>query len=110
MNKKEKLWERQHQSLRKPSEIFGGDYVTSGINNVTLDFQADAAFESLLRKLKVTLIISREYENLLIALRPQKKGIAQSFFHLPHPSGLVVDRAKSKMYVAATRNPNQIIE
>ena len=31
-----------------------------------------------------------------------------SFFPMPHPSGMVVDRARSRLFIASTRNPNQV--
>lgn len=111
MLEKEKMWEKQGESLRAPSEIFGTSYENAGINNKMLGFKASASFSKLLKDLNITLIISREYENLLIALNaPDAATINQTFFHLPHPSGIAIDRKKNSMYIASTRNPNQIIE
>ncbi|HTA60977.1 MAG TPA: DUF4915 domain-containing protein [Bacteroidia bacterium] len=108
---KEALWEKQNLALRHPSELFGTSFKNAGITKQTLSFKASASFTQLLHKLKITLIVSREYENLVLALNaPNAKKIKQSFFHLPHPSGIAVDRTKNIMYVAATRNPNQVIE
>ncbi|MGQ0826848.1 MAG: DUF4915 domain-containing protein, partial [Bacteroidota bacterium] len=58
----------------------------------------------------ITLLITREYENLVVALSTSKKKLVQSYMHLPHPSGLAVDRSTDSVYIAATRNPNQIIQ
>jgi uncharacterized protein (TIGR03032 family) len=33
---------------------------------------------------------------------------ATTFLSLPHPSGIAVDRARARVYVASTRNPNQV--
>ena len=38
-------------------------------------------------------------------------GIPQiSYFSMPHPSGIVFDKNKELLYVASTRNPNQIYD
>lgn len=110
MSKKEALWDKQNKAIRHPSEVFGVSYEQAGIDNSSLKYKASPAFVKLLNQLGVTLIISREYENMLIALSGTGTNIKQSFFHLPHPSGLVADRKKGLLYVAATRNPNQIVE
>jgi uncharacterized protein (TIGR03032 family) len=111
MSKKELLWQKQNLAIRHPSEIFGTSFESAGITTDTLKHSATASFIKLLHKLKISLIVSREYENLLVAYRSDNgKDIEQSFFHLPHPSGIIADRKKNLLYVAATRNPNQIIE
>ncbi|MGZ3864203.1 MAG: DUF4915 domain-containing protein [Bacteroidia bacterium] len=110
MSQKEILWDRQHKALRRPEQLFGATYSESGITEDSLKFTSEKAFNALLKKLGVTLIVSREYENLLISLSEKKGKLEQTFFHLPHPSGLIADRKKKLLYVAATRNPNQIVE
>lgn len=111
MSSKEQLWEKQNQALRHPAEIFGVSYETAGITPDSLKFRASASFSKLLHKMGLTLIVSREYENLLIALNsPDGKKTKQTFFHLPHPSGMAADHKKGSLYVAATRNPNQVVE
>jgi uncharacterized protein (TIGR03032 family) len=111
MSKKEKNWHKQQEALRKPEELFAGSFENGGITNDVLKYNSSKEFNALLKKLGVTLIVSREYENLLLSLSAGKSGkLEQSFFHLPHPSGLIADRKNNLLYVAATRNPNQIVE
>jgi uncharacterized protein (TIGR03032 family) len=108
---KDVLWAKQNAALRHPSEIFGTSFEHAGITANTLKYKASATFTKLLHKMGITLIASREYENMLIALNSAEgKTTKQSFFHLPHPSGIAVNRDNNTMYVAATRNPNQVIE
>ena len=106
----ESLFVTQSEALRDPHGIFAGPFATSGITEETLSFEATKGFAEAIVKLDITLLISREYENLLLALSGTQLGISQSFFHLPHPSGIAVDPRRKRIYVAATRNPNQIIE
>ncbi len=111
MTAKEALWSQQNAALRHPSEVFGTSFDVAGITKDTLKFKASPSFIQLLHELKITLFATREYENLLIALHaPAPNKIDQSFIHLPHPSGIAIDRKKNAMYIAATRNPNQIME
>lgn len=63
-------------------------------------------FFDLLRELGVSPVISREYENFLLAINPGDASL--SFQPLPHPSGMAYDRRSGRLHVAATRNPNQV--
>lgn len=105
---KQALWDAQSRALRHPAEVLCQPYAASGLAPEALRSRVSGNFAALLRKLNVTLLLTREYEHLVLALAPGKKGVEQSFLHLPHPSGLAVDRKRSSVYVAATRNPNQI--
>jgi uncharacterized protein (TIGR03032 family) len=58
----------------------------------------------------VTLLVTREYEHLLMAMRVADGRPAISYLRLPHPSGLAVDRARGVVHVASTRNPNQVFD
>ena len=69
-----------------------------------LESRATKGWRSTLEQLSVTLLVTREYEHLVLALNGRKT----TFFPMPHPSGLTVDRQSCKVYVASTRNPNQI--
>jgi hypothetical protein len=55
------------------------------------------------------LLVTREYEHLLVALRVGASGPETTFLPLPHPSGIAVDRARGLVHVASTRNPNQLV-
>jgi uncharacterized protein (TIGR03032 family) len=111
---KEILWEQQGAALRNPAEILAGEPAQSGITPATLAFHATDPFTDLIHRLGITLVLTREYEHLVHALTseqtPDGIRLVQTFVHLPHPSGLAADRNHSRLYVAATRNPNQIWE
>ena len=57
-----------------------------------------------------TLLVTREYEHLLMALHPTAAAPVVSFLPLPHPSGMVVDRRRLVLHVASTRNPNIVFD
>jgi uncharacterized protein (TIGR03032 family) len=67
------------------------------------------AFWEVLAANKLTLLVTREYEHLLLALRATRRGPEISYLPLPHPSGLAVDRERGVVHVASTRNPNQLV-
>ena len=66
----------------------------------------------LLDRLGITLLVSREYEHLLVAFAVEAGKPRISYLPLPHPSGIAVDRAagRERVLVASTRNPNQLYE
>ena len=98
-----------HDGLfRNPVEVAAAPVTDKKALRKSLHFKADNGFVRTLFKLGITLIISREYEHLLIALHSDGKKITQTFFPLPHPSGIAVKH--NKVYVASTRNPNKIVE
>jgi uncharacterized protein (TIGR03032 family) len=58
-------------------------------------------------------LVTREYEHLVIALSPglrRGERHSQTYLRLPHPSGLAADRKRGVVYVASTRNPNQVYD
>ena len=108
--KRQDLWNKQNNVLRDPAEMFGTSFESAGITKDSLKAIFSDSFVEILDKLQVTLIVTREYENLIMALTSLNQHVIQSFFHLPHPSGIVYDAQNNSLYVASTRNPNQVIE
>jgi len=63
----------------------------------------------LLADLNVQLVVTREYEHLLVTIGVDERRLpSQSFFPIPHPSGLAL--RGDTLFVASTRNPNQVFE
>jgi uncharacterized protein (TIGR03032 family) len=107
---RERLLEKQNRALRDPAEVITGNPSGAGIHAKSLEYSVTGDFIALLEKLNITLLVTREYEHLVMAYRTVKGKLHQSFLHLPHPAGIAVDRKKNFVYVAATRNPNAIVE
>jgi len=101
-------WERQRLALRDPQQILGPTFAEAGISPEAARFRASAGFVELLERLHCVLLVTREYENFVVALRAEGGRLRQSFFPAPHPSGMTVDG--KRVYLAATRNPNYLIE
>lgn len=62
----------------------------------------------LLAEQDITLLVTREYEHLVVAISPHHRR--QTYIRLPHPSGLVIDRDRKLVHIASTRNPNQVYQ
>jgi uncharacterized protein (TIGR03032 family) len=80
----------------------------SDVDPALLRGRAAGPWWDLLAERRITLLVSREYEHLVIAMRADEGGPDVSVFPLPHPSGIAFDRASGAVHVASTRNPNQI--
>ena len=74
-----------------------------------LEFRSDGAFWEALAQSGGTLLVSREYEHCLLALRVAGDHPEITAMNIPHPSGIAYDPARSIVCVACTRNPNQVM-
>ena len=97
------------QRFRDPVEVMSG-FSEVDIPSGSLRFSVTEGFAGILERLGITLLLTREYEHIVMALTVEKGRFVQSFVTLPHPSGLVVNRKRNVVFIASTRNPNQIWE
>ncbi|MDR3635712.1 MAG: DUF4915 domain-containing protein [Isosphaeraceae bacterium] len=74
------------------------------------EYRVEGNWWETLAESTATLLVTREYEHLVMALRADHSGGRISYMSLPHPSGLVADRRRNVVHVASTRNPNQIFD
>jgi len=100
-----RLFAKQDKTLRDPAQVIGL-WGGGAVDPRTLQAQADKGWKETLRRLGVTLLVTREYEHLLLALGPKET----TWLPLPHPSGLAADRGRGTVHVACTRNPNLLME
>jgi uncharacterized protein (TIGR03032 family) len=75
-----------------------------------LSFTTYGRWWETLHEGRITLLVTREYEHLIVAITATNTGPLVTFMPLPHPSGVAVNRATGGVYVASTRNPNQVYE
>jgi uncharacterized protein (TIGR03032 family) len=101
-------WRAHAQAWRAPAQIVSQWRDAAAVEPRLLETRASRGWWSLLDRLGVTLIVSREYEHLLMALGTRAGRARVSYMALPHPSGIAVDRRRSRLHVASTRNPNQV--
>lgn len=109
-NELDSLWARHHAEWREPAQIATQWEQAAATDPALLQFHVRGAWWDLLEKAKITLLITREYEHLVIALTVVNGKPLTSFLKMPHPSGLVVDRKENVVHIASTRNPNQLYE
>ena len=101
---------RYDAEWRDPAQIAAQWQDAGAVDRQLLRFTVRGAWWDVLAARRITLLVTREYEHLVLALRATDRGPAISFMRLPHPSGLVVDRARGVVHVASTRNPNQVYD
>ncbi len=97
----------QNERLRDPAQIVGQWSEAGDVDPRLLEYDVQGEWWDVLAECGITLLITREYEHLIMAIQA---GGRVSYYSLPHPSGLVVDRSRSVVHVAATRNPNQVFD
>jgi uncharacterized protein (TIGR03032 family) len=107
---REAKWARHDAEWRDPAEVASQWEEAGKLDPALLRFRARGDFWEVLDGLEATLLVSREYEHLVVALTVSEGRPLATFIRLPHPSGLVYDRDRRVLHLASTRNPNQIFE
>jgi uncharacterized protein (TIGR03032 family) len=102
------MWARHSAEWRDAAQITSQWREAADIDPQLLESRASRGWWELIAELGLTLLVTREYEHLVMAVSAPDGRPRLSFFPLPHPSGLVVDRKNRRVHVASTRNPNQV--
>lgn len=95
---------------RNTAEVAAQWAGAGSVDAASLAFEAEGGFWRALEEARITLLVTREYEHLLLALTVLDGRPLITTFSLPHPSGLAWDAARGVVSVACTRNPNQIFD
>lgn len=104
------LWARHHAEWRDQAQITSQWREATHLDPKLLSYSVRGAWWETLATAGITLLITREYEHLLMAMCADESGPRISYMPMPHPSGLAVDHERRLVYVASTRNPNQIYD
>jgi len=102
------MWARHAAEWRDTAQVASQWREAELVDPILLKSRASRGWWDLLESLELTLFVTREYEHLAMAMSVRNGRPRASFFPVPHPSGLVIDRDKKKLFLASTRNPNQI--
>ena len=102
------LWEHHHGQWRSPEQITSQWRQAADIDLSLLQFRTQGNWWTALQN--ITLLVSREYEHLLIALSVLDGKPHISYLSMPHPSGICFDAKEQLVHIASTRNPNQIYD
>ncbi|HUM01360.1 MAG TPA: DUF4915 domain-containing protein [Thermoanaerobaculia bacterium] len=95
---------------RLPAEVIGLAEGPAAADPRLFRARTRGPFWDLLQELGITLLVTREYEHLVLSLGTRAGRPAVSALPLPHPSGLAVDRKRGIVHVACTRNPNFVLD
>lgn len=106
----EALWARHNAQWRDTAQVTSFWQDAQEIDPALLQYKVKGEFFEILSRLKISLIVSREYEHLLLCLAAKAGKPEISYLPLPHPSGVAVDQKSKSVFVASTRNPNQLLE
>jgi uncharacterized protein (TIGR03032 family) len=103
-------WATDDAAWRDPEEVVAGLSRAEPSDRRLLDSRVTGDWWGVLERLDACLVVSREYEHLLLAMTVAPEGPRESFMALPHPSGLAFDPEAQRLHVASTRNPNQLYQ
>jgi uncharacterized protein (TIGR03032 family) len=104
------FWSQQGLAWRDPPQVASQWMPTTPLDPVIFKYRESGNFFSILEALQITLLITREYEHLVMAITTSSHGPEFSYIPLPHPSGLAIDRKREVVYIASTRNPNIVFD
>ncbi|HKP37209.1 MAG TPA: DUF4915 domain-containing protein [Pyrinomonadaceae bacterium] len=103
-------WARADAEWRDPAQVVSQWPGANAIDPRLMKAKTRGDWWDIIKESRKTLLVTREYEHLVIAMRAGAKGPVISFLPLPHPSGLAIDKRRKVVHVASTRNPNQILD
>jgi uncharacterized protein (TIGR03032 family) len=106
----EDTWARFDAEWRDPAQVVSQWEGAGEIDPGLLKSKTEGDWWNIIASRGITLLVTREYEHLIVALGAGSSGPSVSYLPLPHPSGLAVDRRRRVVHVASTRNPNQIVD
>ena len=104
------LWSRHHEALRDPHRVSVQWEWGEDVDPRLLRHRVRGDFWGAVEAAGGRLLVSREYEHLLVALTVERSRPRVSYLRLPHPSGMAVDAEGQRLHVASTRNPNMLFD
>jgi uncharacterized protein (TIGR03032 family) len=110
MDAAEERFERHANEWRDPVAVAAQWSEAGQAEPGIFTMAARGEFWSVIEQLGITLVVSREYEHLLLALSSRAGRPHVTFLRLPHPSGITFDTGRKVLFAASTRNPNQLYE
>jgi uncharacterized protein (TIGR03032 family) len=106
----ESLWAEHHRALRDPHQVAAQWEWARDVDPRLLQFQVQGDWWEAVAACKATLVVSREYEHLLMGIGHRGRRTRLSYFRVAHPSGLAFDPNRGLVHVASTRNPNMLFD
>lgn len=104
------LWAHHHAEYRDPHQVASQWRSAAETDPALLRHVVRGDWWDALEATGLTLLVTREYEHLVMAICVRGGRPHVSYMHLPHPSGIAVDRGRGRIFLASTRNPNMVYE
>jgi len=104
------LWAHHHGEFRDPGGVAVSWHPPSEVDPALLAYRIRGDFWGAVRRAGSTLLVTREYEHLVMALAMVHGRPRLSYLRLPHPNGIAVDTREKRVHIASTRNPNVVFE
>jgi len=104
------LWAQHDVEWRDPHQLVSQWQWASEVDPRILEHRVRGRFWEALAGTGQTLIVTREYEHLVMALYASGGRRRISYLRLPHPNGLAVDARRGLLHIASTRNPNMVFD
>ncbi|MCC7448051.1 MAG: DUF4915 domain-containing protein [Anaerolineae bacterium] len=104
------LWAAHNTAWRDPMQVITNWAEAGAVDPRMLRCTVSGTWWDALAQTGATLLITREYEHLVMALRVENGEPAVSYMAMPHPSGLAVNPTRCTVHIACTRNPNQVLD
>ncbi len=101
---------QHHHEWRDQAQVVAQWGEAGDIDPRLFEYRVKGDWWSVVAESKATLLITREYEHLVLALNADGSTRRISYMTLPHPSGLVADRKRNIVHIASSRNPNQVFD
>ena len=96
----EALWTAHNAAWRDPAQVASQWEGAAATAPRLLRHTVRGAWWDVLGACGITLLVTREYEHLAMALHAAGREPAVSFMPMPHPSGVAVDRVRGTVHVA----------
>ncbi|MBV8084023.1 MAG: DUF4915 domain-containing protein [Chloroflexi bacterium] len=106
----DELWAMHDAAWRQPAQVASQWHGAAEVDPKILRWMVTGEWWETLARLDLTLLVTREYEHLAMALSAPGGKPHVSYMPTPHPAGIAVDREGGAVYMASTRNPNQVFE
>ena len=105
-----KDFEKHDRAWRRPADVVAGWQGAGDASPSLVAFKTSGDWWRAVESTGATLLVTRETEHLVLAIRVSDGKPDVSYIRVPHPSGIAVDRAREVVHIASTRNPNQIYD
>ncbi len=107
-NPTDRLCSKHEDAWRDPLEIPSQIPNIASMDSKLFECRIHGQWWQVIAELGITLFVTREYEHLILAFGVVGSTPRVSFYPLPHPSGMVFHPEKNTLFIAGSRNPNQV--